>query len=196
MDGLVAVKRLREVEARDGAARQRMPVIACTGNARQEQVDKCLAAGFDAVVVRRRHDCEADRLRSSRIGSISSSRSSRRRCIRVASDDWCVSARCVGLSCFCAHRFCLVRAEAIGASGRRRIRSAADTRSAQKPAACLVFAGLRQRTSVRRHADCYRLRSMPAAKTGPSRCSAQLTLAYRSRAVEDCVQRASSSLAW
>jgi len=92
MDGLVAVKRLREIEARDGAARQRMPVIACTGNARQEQVDKCLAAGFDAVVVRWRLECEANGLRSSRIGSMSSWQSSRRRCSNGASRDRCVSA--------------------------------------------------------------------------------------------------------
>lgn len=83
MDGLTAIRRLRQIEARRGdEGRPRLPVIACTGNARQEQVDKCLQAGFDAVVVRRSGRPMPSLLtrvrRSSLIRSISSSPSSAR----------------------------------------------------------------------------------------------------------------------
>jgi CheY-like chemotaxis protein len=48
MDGLTAIKELRARE-KSGAIPVRFAVIAVTGNARQGQIDTCLAAGFDDV---------------------------------------------------------------------------------------------------------------------------------------------------
>ena len=48
MDGLTAIRRLREMEPR----RRHLPVFAITGNARSEQVQTCLDAGFDRCFVK------------------------------------------------------------------------------------------------------------------------------------------------
>jgi CheY-like chemotaxis protein len=45
MDGLTAVRELREAEA--AGALSRSMVIALTGNARQGQIDQALSAGMD-----------------------------------------------------------------------------------------------------------------------------------------------------
>ena len=47
MDGLTAIRRLRQAEAASGAQRRHLPVFAITGNARAEQVETCFDAGFD-----------------------------------------------------------------------------------------------------------------------------------------------------
>lgn len=46
MDGYEAARRIREAERRDD--RPRMPIVALTANAFQNDVDRCLAAGMDA----------------------------------------------------------------------------------------------------------------------------------------------------
>ncbi|KAM0790952.1 hypothetical protein ACM66B_004257 [Microbotryomycetes sp. NB124-2] len=51
MDGLTAIKELRKRE-QDGAISLRYPVIAVTGNARSQQKQECLAAGFDDIVAK------------------------------------------------------------------------------------------------------------------------------------------------
>ncbi|KZV94827.1 hypothetical protein EXIGLDRAFT_766708 [Exidia glandulosa HHB12029] len=49
-DGKTACRELRDRETRD--ARPRLPVIAVTGNARDEQIQECLQAGFDDCVIK------------------------------------------------------------------------------------------------------------------------------------------------
>jgi CheY-like chemotaxis protein len=51
MDGLTAVRRIREME-REGTLVEHVPVIAITANARIEQVDAALVAGMDDVVAK------------------------------------------------------------------------------------------------------------------------------------------------
>ncbi|KAK4047296.1 hypothetical protein OIV83_005474 [Microbotryomycetes sp. JL201] len=51
MDGLTAIKELRKRE-KDGTISIRYPVIAVTGNARSQQKQECLAAGFDDIVAK------------------------------------------------------------------------------------------------------------------------------------------------
>ncbi|KAL7418688.1 hypothetical protein Q5752_006371 [Cryptotrichosporon argae] len=50
MDGLTAIKHIREAEA--AGSQERQLVIALTGNARQQQVDTALQAGMDAVMIK------------------------------------------------------------------------------------------------------------------------------------------------
>lgn len=50
MDGLTAIRRLRQVER--AVKRRHLPVFAITGNARSEQVQTCLDAGFDRCFVK------------------------------------------------------------------------------------------------------------------------------------------------
>ena len=50
MDGIEAVRRLREEEARQG--RPRVRVVACTAYGSPEDRDRCLAAGMDGVLVK------------------------------------------------------------------------------------------------------------------------------------------------
>ncbi|EJD54530.1 hypothetical protein AURDEDRAFT_156314 [Auricularia subglabra TFB-10046 SS5] len=49
-DGRAACRELREIEARTG--KPRLPIIAVTGNAREEQIRDCLDAGFDDVAIK------------------------------------------------------------------------------------------------------------------------------------------------
>ncbi|KZW00758.1 hypothetical protein EXIGLDRAFT_720395 [Exidia glandulosa HHB12029] len=51
-DGKAACIELRASEEAQGPARRRLPVIAVTGNAREEQVRECLAIGFDEVAIK------------------------------------------------------------------------------------------------------------------------------------------------
>lgn len=51
LDGLAAVRRIREME-REGAFVRRLPVIAITANVRLEQVNEALEAGMDDVVAK------------------------------------------------------------------------------------------------------------------------------------------------
>jgi CheY-like chemotaxis protein len=51
MDGLGAVRRIRQLEAK-GDINKHIPVIAITANARQEQVAVALEAGMDEVVTK------------------------------------------------------------------------------------------------------------------------------------------------
>jgi CheY-like chemotaxis protein len=48
MDGLTAVRRIREME-REGKFRSHVPIIAVTANARPEHVNGALEAGMDDV---------------------------------------------------------------------------------------------------------------------------------------------------
>lgn len=48
MDGLTAVRRIREME-REGRFRSHVPIIAVTANARPEHVTRALEAGMDDV---------------------------------------------------------------------------------------------------------------------------------------------------
>ncbi|KAH7105199.1 hypothetical protein BKA62DRAFT_827312 [Auriculariales sp. MPI-PUGE-AT-0066] len=49
-DGKTACRELRESEAR--SSKPRLPAVAVTGNAREEQVQDCLDAGFDEVAIK------------------------------------------------------------------------------------------------------------------------------------------------
>jgi CheY-like chemotaxis protein len=49
MDGLTCIHHIRKLEA-EGAITKRIPVIAVTANARQEQIDRALEAGMDDVL--------------------------------------------------------------------------------------------------------------------------------------------------
>ncbi|KAG0146679.1 hypothetical protein CROQUDRAFT_77426 [Cronartium quercuum f. sp. fusiforme G11] len=51
MNGLDAITELRAAE-KTGTVKQRYPVIAVTGNARKEQMEQCLASGFDNICVK------------------------------------------------------------------------------------------------------------------------------------------------
>ncbi|KZV98649.1 hypothetical protein EXIGLDRAFT_763323 [Exidia glandulosa HHB12029] len=51
-DGKTACSELRAWEAAEGPRCQRLPVIAVTGNARDEQVGECLSIGFDEVALK------------------------------------------------------------------------------------------------------------------------------------------------
>ncbi|KAF1996214.1 hypothetical protein P154DRAFT_566231 [Amniculicola lignicola CBS 123094] len=51
MGGLTCVKRIREMQ-KLGNLGGHVPVIGCTGNARREQVAKCLTAGMDDVITK------------------------------------------------------------------------------------------------------------------------------------------------
>jgi CheY-like chemotaxis protein len=65
MDGLTAIRKLREIEAATG--RRRLPAIAVTGNARDAQIEIAKQAGFDDVCVkpfkvrRRRGSADSER---------------------------------------------------------------------------------------------------------------------------------------
>lgn len=50
MDGLTCVKKIREMEKR-GELVRRVPVIALTANARQQQIEAAVGAGMDEVIV-------------------------------------------------------------------------------------------------------------------------------------------------
>lgn len=50
MDGLTAIRKLRELETKHG--RPRLPALSVTGNARDAQMDACREAGFDGVVIK------------------------------------------------------------------------------------------------------------------------------------------------
>lgn len=47
MDGITAVKHIRENERQNGSESERQLVIALTGNARQEQIDQACQAGMN-----------------------------------------------------------------------------------------------------------------------------------------------------
>lgn len=49
MDGLTAIRKIRELEVEGDVLRTRTPVFALTGNARQGQIDGALEAGMDDV---------------------------------------------------------------------------------------------------------------------------------------------------
>jgi CheY-like chemotaxis protein len=49
MDGLTAVRKIRELEA-SGMLRGRIPVIGVTANVRQQQIQTAILAGMDDVV--------------------------------------------------------------------------------------------------------------------------------------------------
>lgn len=51
MDGLTAVRRIRELE-REGKLRRHIPVIAVTANARVEQRNGALEAGMNSVITK------------------------------------------------------------------------------------------------------------------------------------------------
>lgn len=50
MDGLTCARRIREHERANEIVRQ-VPIIGITANARAEQIDLCIEAGMDEVVV-------------------------------------------------------------------------------------------------------------------------------------------------
>ena len=52
MDGFQATERIRELEQREGPARDRTPVVALTANAMAGDRERCLASGFDAYLVK------------------------------------------------------------------------------------------------------------------------------------------------
>ncbi len=52
MDGFQATERIRELEEREGPARDRTPVVALTANAVAGDRERCLASGFDAYLVK------------------------------------------------------------------------------------------------------------------------------------------------
>lgn len=51
MDGLTAVRRIRELE-REGKLRRHIPIIAVTANARAEQREGALEAGMNSVITK------------------------------------------------------------------------------------------------------------------------------------------------
>ena len=52
MDGLTAVRRIREMEASGELPGKRNKIFALTGNAREGQVENIRSAGMDDVLVR------------------------------------------------------------------------------------------------------------------------------------------------
>jgi CheY-like chemotaxis protein len=52
MDGLVASRKIRELESTSQPAKERTPIVALTANAMKGQLERCLEAGMDALLTK------------------------------------------------------------------------------------------------------------------------------------------------